>query len=125
MGLNCPFRKAMTGVTPNDPDHSSDEVSNPALIFKNNNDGMKIQTECLKDVLNSVDHRQRRFMCGNDMMYLASTTMTNGMKEMIKVWYANPMGENNKIVQSPTVEPESLFDCTGVYVLTENPQVFS
>ena len=42
---------------------------------------------------------------------------------MMNIWYANPMGEQggifrrkNKIVRSPTVEPGSLYDCTGVYV---------
>ena len=38
-------------------------------------------------------------------------------------WYANPMGEDlcnvtrkNRIIRSPTVESECLYNCTGVYV---------
>ena len=64
-------------------------------------------------------------MYGNDRMYLTTNTMKTMFRKMMDIWYANPMGKGrfsfvkkNKIVQSPTVEPDSLYDCTGVYVFS-------
>ena len=114
-------RQAMPGVTPESVEDSNVEVSQPTLEFMNDNSGCHLHLEYLRDVSDSCEHRQRRFMFGNDRMCLTGRNFNNPFKQLMDSWYANPMGEEqckltrkNKIIRGPTVESECLYNCTGV-----------
>ena len=118
-----PNRQAMPGVTPESAEDSDVEVSNPSLEFMNDNSGNHLYLDYLRDVSESCEHRKRRFMFGNDRMFLTCRTFDKPFKHLMKSWYANPMGEELcndtrklKIIRSPTVESDCLYNCTGVYV---------
>ena len=89
----------MPGVTPDFSEESNVEVSYPTLSFIDNKSGLHLLTESLRDVLDTCEHHQRRFMYGNDRMYLTTNTMTTMFRKMMDIWYANPMDKQRGILR--------------------------